>query len=1373
MATLFVFPAFGQDALQLIQTGNRFFEQGEYYNAIKFYKDALDQEYGEQAFAYYQLGECYRNLQDYASAEYNYQQSDNLNDNRYPLAKFYYASMLKQNSKYEKALPEFEKFIENIQSYFDDNDQYRKFYHQAKNEKEGCLMALNALSVPKPDYNLSVLGSPVNTDYNDFAPTFFGNENRIMVTSARKNKKGAIMDNKLGEANTDIYAYELSGSRWSPLKGKDIPNQMVNSKLGEGSGVFNAENTIYYFTYCPGEDANCSIYYSVLKDGKWSEKKKLNRNINTPGAMTRHPALSAGGDTLYFSSDRAGGSGGLDLWMSFSGNGINWSEPKNLGKEINTPFNEIAPFYSEHQKKLFFASNGHRGFGGYDLFLADGISLKKTQVYNLGFPFNSNKDDAFIIFGKNKGYLSSNRNGGPGKFDIYTFDIRGDKEVIAEISIDGAIAGRNAMYSDDLSFDSRNIARLKDLISISLAARLQEVDLVLPSSLQRFYNGLTSEDQGRIERIVNSRYKRVSEEELDELDLENEYFFMTSSRANQEHIRHMATKYLEEAGLSDNIDYDSVDQAFLDILSESDQRKVEQFILNKARRAREHQIVTEDYDKLDKKDQKGVDNLARQLIIEKKSLDQLTLSIGDNMYLKQLSAEKREAIVKSIRDKMLILANDENFKLTAEDKEFYNNLSNEQLESIKHIAHSFLLSDAEQLSQFMAKEDLAYYNLLGESKRSVVDRIIAKVINNTYLSDMFFTETSYISKNDIKQLQDDVTGANSLSEMLASVDPNSIASSLENRDKNRLMRFLSSGGAKKYLERKENVFTMEKDVVTEEYNKLQEKNGRETNAKIFPLEFGKQITVNDRTLTDEEAALEASRKSYSSGLEIPSVTTGTATELDQAALDFYQALSTEDRLKIDRFIAARYINSDYQDAIIVNADLDFEKSLSREERSHVKLLSKKLRESALNNAEKDALSQSFVFYNNKATNAKPKWNRIILSYGLDINKAGSYLAKRKDYAFYQSLSGQEKGFVANIEAFRNTNHKILTENLNEDASNVIITDLSRNIPKYLVKTPKVTIEGELVDNQNGKAVKSFAVALENEGGQKVYQTNTNEKGEFAFKSIKTDDYKLVSADDKYAEKFEKDYFVKDLRLKGVDAEEFNNIVSSVLFFDSDSKSIRREGIVLLDEIVAEYNKGSFLIELDSHTDSEGNKDYNEALSLSRGNSVKNYLVSKGVDTQDIVLRFFGSDKPVASNDNVYGKQFNRRVDVTIKANSSLNYNPAVVYLAQPTADFRKLAETYNISEDELMELNGLNFRSFSPYKPVRLPNIGISPDLDQVVPLNTKVMAFTTYQVRKGDTVTSIADKLRIPEELLYELNNLKSDRLEEGSEIIIIERNL
>ena len=211
-------PSFGQDAFQQLQTANQKFEDRDFISAIRFYKDALKASAsGDIAFAQFQLGECYRNLLDYASAEYHYQQSVQLKDRRYPLARFHYASMLKQNGKYDEALPQFETFIEDIKSYFDDNESYRNYFNQAKNEREGCVLALTALSTPKPDYNLTALPGPVNTDNNDYAATFYGSENEIYVTSARRAKKGSVRDNSLGENFSDVYGFTNAGGSWKAL----------------------------------------------------------------------------------------------------------------------------------------------------------------------------------------------------------------------------------------------------------------------------------------------------------------------------------------------------------------------------------------------------------------------------------------------------------------------------------------------------------------------------------------------------------------------------------------------------------------------------------------------------------------------------------------------------------------------------------------------------------------------------------------------------------------------------------------------------------------------------------------------------------------------------------------------------------------------------------------------------------------------------------------------------------------------------------------------------------------------------------------------------------------------------------------------------
>jgi len=1366
--------AFAQNGIQFIQTANAHFDKQEYFDAIRWYKEALNQNDGDDAFAYYQLGECHRLLFDYSSAEYNYQKSDELNDPRYPLAKFHFGSMLKINGKYEMALPVYEDFIAGIKNYFEDDPKYRAFYKKAKNEREGCTLALTALSVPKPNYDLKVLGSPVNTDYNDYAPVFVDGENSIQVTSARKAKKGAIIDSSLGEAYSDIYSYSFNGTKWTSNKSKGSVESVVNSKFGEASGVYNKEKTIYYFTYCPelGSKIVCQLYYSKKVKGKWAEPKKLTRNVNAPGTTNKHPALSQSGDTLYFSSDRAGGFGGSDIWMSFSSNGTNWSQPKNLGKEINTPFNEISPFFDPVKKRLFFSSNGHRGFGGYDIFLASGHSFDKNQIYNLGYPFNSNKDDVFAIFGKTKGFLASNRKEGPGKFDVFTFDITDDKAVIAEIAVEQAIAGRNAMFSDDLNFESTEYDLINDLVAVTLAAKLQNIDVILSSVLQDFHNRLSIDDQERVERIVNSRYRKVSEKELNELEIENEYFYATSSEADKKRITSMALKYIEEYGLSNNIDYDDRDNEFLNILDESDKRKVLQVINNRIKKAENFKIETESYDELNNKDKKSVDQIAQLLLKEKKSLDQLSLDINENFFIKSLDEEKKGKVLVSLKDKMLLLAEDESMRLTAEDKVFYNELSKEHLESIKQIANSFLLSDAEHLSQFLAKEDIGYYNLLGQNQKAIVDRIIIKIINNTYKSDLLYTESTEISKAEINLLKNSVTGAGDLNEMLASVNESGATASLDTREKNRILRFLSSGAATSYIKRKENVFTADKAIVEREYNELQQNNPKSTNNKVFNVLFDDE-TISDVRSSGDTAPTPA--HTYTQGLEVDKEPSRSISRLDKATLDFYEGLSFEDQLKIDRFIAARYINKDYESAKILNDDLEFEKNLTKDEKSFVKVLSKNLKEESLNNGEKNVLAKSFVFYNNQAINAKPKWNRLVLSYALEVKSGGSFLAKRKDYAFYGSLSEREKGYVKQIEGFRRSNHRVLTDNIKRDAIDVVPNSLVRNIPEYIVKTEKMSIEGELVDNQDGKAVSSFPVALENESGKQVYQTNTNQQGKFAFKSIDADQYKLVSAseDPKYKEKFKNDYFIKDLKVEEVNnTEEYKIVASTMIFFDTNSKKLRNEAKVSLDEIADAYRRSNFIIEFDSHADEDGNKSYNEILSKDRGFSSKDYLVGKGVKSSDVVMRFFGSEKPVTSNDNVYGKQFNRRVDITLKSKTSINYKPALIYLAKPVANIDDLAKRYNTSVNKLMELNGISERKFVAYKPVRLPNTNVSPDLTQVVPLNLNVLNFTSYVVKSGETIVSIADKLRIPEELIYELNNLTSEEIDVGTTIIVLIRS-
>ncbi len=1348
---LFASSVIAQDVTQIVQTGNAYYESQQYLKAIKFYKEALDQEDGNHTFAMFQLGECYRKILDYSTAEYYYQEVKKVRDSRYPLAGFYLGLMKKLTGKYDEALPLFEEFIDYIYELSLTNNKYRTYYEQAKNEREGCLLALNELSTARPNFNTKVLPEPVNTPYNDYAAFFYSDDNSISITSAKKGSEE--MDNSFGEAFADIYRFFRVADEWNEAKLKDGLEKTINTKYGDGTGSFNKNRDKFYYTFCD-ENGDCSIFLSRKKDGKWTEPIKLKSSINPKGVSSKHPSVSPGGDTLYFSSDRKGGLGGMDIWMSISSNGENWSQPINLGNQINTPFDEISPFYSEHENALFFSSNGHRGFGGFDIYMAKGDSYSKAEIFNLGVPFNSNKDDSFFVIGKHTGYLSSNREGGVGKFDIYTFDISSKKDIIAEIGKDAAIAGRQAMFSDDLEFETEDIKKINEIISRLLASKLEGVELVLSNTQLEFYDGLSLDDKEKIERIVNSRFRKISESELQDLHVRDEYYYVSLSDEEKAHVDRMVMAYVEEEDLASSVHLNKGDVEFYELLSERDKEKIDQIIASRVKTARDFQFETSTYDEFEEKDKINIDQITYQYLKEKKNIDKLTLNMNNNAFMAQLTDEKKELVMQSIKEKMLNVSDDENLKITVEDRVYYQSLSDDDLEKIKHIAHSFLLSDVTSISEFVSKEDLDFYNKQSAKHKAHIDKVIAKMIKNTALSDLLYAESNF-EKDQIGLLQQSVSGATNLNQMLEAANRTGSLRDLDPTDQNRMMRFLSSG-APSWMNREENVFFEDEEEVTASYNEMVARRDVET------LDDGPIATVSSDTKPN----------AYTNGLEIRRAGSEErdVVKLSEEALKFYKTLSVENQLKIDRFIAARYINTHYQDSETIQSDLAFEKTIKGDKKTYVKMLAKKLSGGFLTAAEESVLSEAFIFYGNIAREQKPKWNRTIIVEALDINSKGNYLAQKKDYSFYKGLDENKRELVAEIEAFRFKNHRILSENMGAEATDVILPGLTRNIPKYDVGTDLMSIEGTLIDNNSGNAVQSFPVALENDEGRKVYQTNTDETGQFSFESIATDEYKLVSGSDEYANEFENSYFIKDLNIKELEVSTFEEQTATSIYYDINSYQLRDEARVTLDEIIAEYKKGPFNIELEAHTDNSGSRALNERLSKNRGEFAANYLKQGGVKERDIIIRYYGSNKPVASNDNVYGRQFNRRIDINMRSKRPLNYEPKLVYLARPKATVLKLAELYGISEVEIKNTNGLSSGELADLQPVRLPdNDKVKPDLNLLVPMNTNVTKYSSYVVKKGESVITIAEKLKIPEELIMELNDLESVELQEGSTIVVI----
>ena len=244
-----------------------------------------------------------------------------------------------------------------------------------------------------------------------------------------------------GNYTSSIYSSNFQLDQWS--NGSYF--SAFNSDFMQSGNLFITENKMAYFTFCKGE--NCAIYHSKLKKQKWGVPKKLEERINKIESISTQPtiAIIQGQQLLYFVSDREGGFGGLDIWLSAIDDNGNFGNPINLGSKINSKANEISPFYHQEKGQLYFSSDRKNGMGGFDIYASKGaLALWQTPTL-LPPPLNTVHDEMYLNFHtKNKGYFSSNRS--PAIFedeenccnDIFSFEFvqheRGSTKIIDKIN---------------------------------------------------------------------------------------------------------------------------------------------------------------------------------------------------------------------------------------------------------------------------------------------------------------------------------------------------------------------------------------------------------------------------------------------------------------------------------------------------------------------------------------------------------------------------------------------------------------------------------------------------------------------------------------------------------------------------------------------------------------------------------------------------------------------------------------------------------------------------------------------------------------------------------------------------------------------------
>lgn len=397
---------------------NGLYRAGSFYSAEEYYTQ-LKKEQPRNPYVTYMLAECLYNLRDYPPAAENYAETYSLAPDLYNDCTYKEGIMRKQNGDYERAIEAFKIYIKNYRG------KNKKMKVYAQREIDGCLMAINSLNNPGMAF-VKNAGPNVNTVNTELSPLPLG-DTALLFATMSMNRIITGQDKRKDYVSRFMWAPKefdhtrVKDSFEVAMKFED--GKFNDPKFHVGNGSWSPGGTRFYFTKCKEEDTlkiTCKIYVSTFdrKTGVWGPPKSPDESINDDGSSNTNPYCAMVGkkEVLYFSSNRKlQSSGGFDIWYSVydSARGT-YRRPQNCGKKVNSQGDEITPYYDSKHGKLYFASNGWKGIGGYDIYSADGGPTRYGTLANLGFPINSPADDMYYIQDtgeKDNAYLVSNRLG--------------------------------------------------------------------------------------------------------------------------------------------------------------------------------------------------------------------------------------------------------------------------------------------------------------------------------------------------------------------------------------------------------------------------------------------------------------------------------------------------------------------------------------------------------------------------------------------------------------------------------------------------------------------------------------------------------------------------------------------------------------------------------------------------------------------------------------------------------------------------------------------------------------------------------------------------------------------------------------------------
>lgn len=382
-----------------------------YYNNYSYSKviEKLEDKNDVNTDAQRKLAESYKMTGNYTAAESSYSKIVAASDKK-PEDVYAYAQVLKMNGKYAEAQQQMDTY-----STLNAADSRVKLVNQNKTY---------TIDLLKDKGQFDVKNLAVNTAEQDFGAIYYKDE---VVYTSSKHDINAAMRRWNGNNLPYLDLYIGKADEKCEINNSEKLSKL-NKKYHEGPASYSKDGNSVIYTQDNYKEKSSDgvrkleMMESKFKDGKWSERVPF--PLNNKEYSVGHPALTADGNTMYFTSDMPGGKGGTDIYKITRKSGGTWGTAENLGDKINTEGNEMFPFIHE-SGLFFFSSDGRPGLGGLDVFATEIKNNQFSKVVNIGTPINGTKDDFTFVLNneKTKGYFASNREGGKGDDDIYSFNL--------------------------------------------------------------------------------------------------------------------------------------------------------------------------------------------------------------------------------------------------------------------------------------------------------------------------------------------------------------------------------------------------------------------------------------------------------------------------------------------------------------------------------------------------------------------------------------------------------------------------------------------------------------------------------------------------------------------------------------------------------------------------------------------------------------------------------------------------------------------------------------------------------------------------------------------------------------------------------------